>query len=126
VPRGAVAVAGERIAWVGPESELAAEVRIGRDTAVLDAKATFGGYLQYPMRTPKELVPYLGDPLAACLDDYKALNLWNANPVMKPEGLEWLRDAMHAAGYIRSKPAYEQCVDMRYAGQAVREDPPSP
>lgn len=76
------------------------------------------------------IASYLSDvpqgTLAACLDDYKALNLWNANPVMKPEGLEWLRDAMHAAGYIRSKPAYEQCVDMRYAGQAVREDPPSP
>lgn len=63
--------------------------------------------------------------LAACLSDYKRLGLWNTNPVMKPEGLEWLRDAMHAAGYIGSKPAYEQCVDMRYAGQAVREDPPS-
>ena len=63
--------------------------------------------------------------LAACLDDYKTLGLWNTNPVMKPEGLEWLRDAMHAAGYIRSQPAYEQCTDMRYAGQAMRENPPA-
>jgi outer membrane biosynthesis protein TonB len=39
-----------------------------RLTAVLDAKATFGGYAQVPMRTPKPLVPFLGDPLAACLD----------------------------------------------------------
>lgn len=38
-----------------------------RLTAVLDDEATFGGYQQHPMRTPAPLVPYLGDPLAACL-----------------------------------------------------------
>lgn len=63
--------------------------------------------------------------LAACCSDYKALGLWNTHPGMKREGLEWLRDAMHAAGYIKSRPAFEQCVDMRYAEQAVREDPRS-
>jgi TonB family protein len=38
-------------------------------TAVLGEDATFAGYAQYPMRTPAPLVPYLGDPLAKCLDD---------------------------------------------------------
>lgn len=63
--------------------------------------------------------------LAACCNDYKSLGLWNANPVMRREGLEWLRDAMLAAGYIKTKLAFEQCVDMRFAEQAVRDDPPS-
>ncbi|MBI4204153.1 MAG: ABC transporter substrate-binding protein [Betaproteobacteria bacterium] len=63
--------------------------------------------------------------LAACCNDYKALSLWNANPVMRREGLEWLRDAMLAAGHIRTRLAYEECVDMRFAEQVVREDPPS-
>ncbi len=40
-----------------------------RLTAVLGDQATFGGYAQYPMRTPKELQRYLGDPLAACIHD---------------------------------------------------------
>ncbi|MGQ0752773.1 MAG: ABC transporter substrate-binding protein [Betaproteobacteria bacterium] len=66
-----------------------------------------------------------GATLAACLNDYKALGLWNTDPVMKRAGLEWLRDAMHASGFIKSKPAFEQCADMRYAEQAVRENPPS-
>ena len=35
-------------------------------TAVLGEDATFGGYHQYPMRTPAALVPWLGDPLAQC------------------------------------------------------------
>ena len=35
-------------------------------SAVVDAGATFAGYHQYPMRTPRELVPILGDPLAGC------------------------------------------------------------
>jgi TonB family protein len=45
--------------------DLAPGTRV-RLTAVLGAQATFGGYHQLPMRTPAELVPYLGDPLASC------------------------------------------------------------
>ena len=63
--------------------------------------------------------------LAACCNDYKAFGLWNANPVMQRQGLEWLRDAMLAAGYIKTRLAYEDCVDMRFAEQVVRDDPPS-
>lgn len=63
--------------------------------------------------------------LAACCNDYKTLGIWNRNPVMQREGLEWLRDAMLAAGYIRTRLAYEDCVDMRFAEQVAREDPPS-
>jgi TonB family protein len=36
-------------------------------TAVLGEDSTFGGFRQYPMRTPKSLVPWLGDPLGPCL-----------------------------------------------------------
>ncbi len=35
-------------------------------TAVLGDDAVFGGFKQFPMRTPAELVPFLGDPLAPC------------------------------------------------------------
>jgi outer membrane biosynthesis protein TonB len=37
-----------------------------RLTAVLGEGATFAGYHQVPMRTPRELVGILGDPLAGC------------------------------------------------------------
>lgn len=63
--------------------------------------------------------------LTACCNDYKTLGLWNRNPVIEPKGLEWLRDAMLAAGYITTRFASEDCVDMRFAEQVVREDPPS-
>ncbi len=45
--------------------ELPAGTKV-RLTAVLGDDSTFGGYQQLPMRPPRELVPYLGDPLAAC------------------------------------------------------------
>jgi TonB family protein len=35
-------------------------------TAVLGEEATFGGFHQFPMRTPSALVPWLGDPVAQC------------------------------------------------------------
>jgi TonB family protein len=36
-------------------------------SAVLGQGATFGGYYQLPMRTPEELIPFIGDPLAECM-----------------------------------------------------------
>jgi TonB family protein len=36
-------------------------------TALVGPDATFGGYHQYPMRTPPALIPILGDPLSACV-----------------------------------------------------------
>jgi NitT/TauT family transport system substrate-binding protein len=63
--------------------------------------------------------------LAACCSDYQALGLWNRNPVVQRAGFEWLRDAMLAAGYIKTRFSYEDCMDMRFADQVVREDPPS-
>lgn len=47
--------------------ELAAGTKV-RLTAVLGEGATFGGYHQLPMRTPRELVGLLGDPLASCTE----------------------------------------------------------
>nr|MBA3453278.1 hypothetical protein [Deltaproteobacteria bacterium] len=38
-----------------------------RLSAVVGERMTFGGYQQLPMRTPAELVPLLGDPMASCL-----------------------------------------------------------
>ncbi len=35
-------------------------------SAIVGDGSIFGGFRQYPMRTPAALVPYLGDPLAAC------------------------------------------------------------
>jgi NitT/TauT family transport system substrate-binding protein len=62
--------------------------------------------------------------LAACCDRYRSLGLWNRTPVLLREGLEWLRDAMLGAGAIRTRFAYEDCVDLRFAERAVREGPP--
>lgn len=63
--------------------------------------------------------------LAACCGNYKALGLWNRNPVVQRAGFEWLRDAMLAAGAIGTRFSYEACVDARFAEQVVREDPPA-
>jgi len=62
--------------------------------------------------------------LAACCEGYRSLGLWNHTPVLQREGLEWLRDAMLAAGAIHTCFAYEDCVDMRFAERVLREDPP--
>jgi TonB family protein len=36
-------------------------------TSLVGENSTFGGYHQFPMRTPHALVPILGDPLASCM-----------------------------------------------------------
>jgi NitT/TauT family transport system substrate-binding protein len=63
--------------------------------------------------------------LAACIDRYKALGLWNTEPTFHREGVEWLREAMLAAGFIRTRLAFEECVDSRFAERSVAENPPS-
>lgn len=63
--------------------------------------------------------------LAASFDGYKALGVWNRTPLLDPKGLEWLRDAALADGMLRTHFRYTDCVDMRFAEQVVREDPPA-
>lgn len=63
--------------------------------------------------------------LASALERYKALGVWNRTPMLAREGFEWLRDAALSSGRLRTRFRYEDCVDMRFAEQAMREDPPS-
>lgn len=62
--------------------------------------------------------------LAACCATYQSLELWNATPVMQTAGFDWLRNAMQASGDITRRIPFEECVEMRYAEQAVREGVP--
>ncbi|MGH8664836.1 MAG: ABC transporter substrate-binding protein [Burkholderiales bacterium] len=62
--------------------------------------------------------------LAACIERYKAIGLWNSEPTFHREGVEWLREAMLAAGFIRTRLAFEECVDNRFAERSVAENPP--
>lgn len=58
--------------------------------------------------------------LTGALARYKALGLWNRTPIMPPEGFAWLSAACVSGGFIGRNIAYEQCVDMRFAAQAVQ------
>jgi NitT/TauT family transport system substrate-binding protein len=62
--------------------------------------------------------------LAACIDRYQALGLWNTDPTFHRDGVEWLREAMLAAGFIRTRLAFEECVDSRFAERSVAQSPP--
>jgi NitT/TauT family transport system substrate-binding protein len=63
--------------------------------------------------------------LAAALNGYRARNIWNATPLPEQAGLEWLRDAAIAGGMLKTRFRYEDCVTVRFARQAIAEDPPS-
>jgi NitT/TauT family transport system substrate-binding protein len=73
--------------------------------------------------------PYLPDippsRLAYCCSEYKSNRVWSASPLVQRKGLEWKRDAMLSCGAITRRLSYEDYVDMQFAEQAVREDPPS-
>lgn len=64
--------------------------------------------------------------LAACFDIYKKLDLWNTEPVVNRSGIEWLAEAMHVSGYVNMRFTFVQCVDNRFAEQAVRDGPGAP
>ena len=50
--------------------------------------------------------------LAACIDRYKALGLWDEDPALLRTGFDWLRSAMLAAGTIRHGASFDDCVDI--------------
>lgn len=63
--------------------------------------------------------------LAAGYDRYLEHGLWNTTPIQSRQGLEWLREAGLADGYLKQSLQYEEVVDMRFAEAVLREDPPS-
>jgi NitT/TauT family transport system substrate-binding protein len=71
--------------------------------------ATPGAALAPLLRTQfPDLAP---EVLAACIDRYKALGLWSADPTLLRGGFDWLRAAMLAAGTIQREISFEACVD---------------
>ena len=59
--------------------------------------------------------------LANCCNHYRALGVWNRTPLMSHEGFAWVRDAGLSVGRVKRRFSYDECVDMRFAEQAVRE-----
>jgi NitT/TauT family transport system substrate-binding protein len=60
---------------------------------------------------------------AACIDRYRALGLWGADPVIRREGYDRLHAAMRAAVVLSRDIAFEACVDTALARQVVQADP---
>lgn len=63
--------------------------------------------------------------LAACIARYLALEIWSRTPLLPREGFERLHDAMLSGGLIEKPVAYDDCVEIRFAEQAIAEDPPA-
>jgi NitT/TauT family transport system substrate-binding protein len=74
------------------------------------------------------IAPYFPDlepaVLSAALDGYLARNIWNTTPLPEQAGFDWLRDAAIASGMLKTRFRYADCVDVRFARQAVADDPP--
>ncbi len=69
-----------------------------------------------------ELAP---DVLTACIARYRALEIWNTDPVLSRDGFERLRQSCLSGGLITRGADYETCVDISLAKQAIAADPPS-
>lgn len=63
--------------------------------------------------------------LMACIARYLTLDIWSKTPLLPREGFERLHDAMLSGGLIETAVSYEDCVETRFAKQAIAEDPPA-
>jgi NitT/TauT family transport system substrate-binding protein len=63
------------------------------------------------------------ETLTRALDRYKQLGLWNRTPIMMPDGFNWLEAACRSGAFIQRPVAYDGCVDMHLAEQAIQETP---
>ena len=63
--------------------------------------------------TPREV-------LGACFDDYKRLGVWSSSPLVSHAGFDFIRDAGLSMGRVRKRFEFDDCVDTRFAKQAMR------
>ncbi len=66
-----------------------------------------------------------GKTLAAAVERYKSLGIWNESPVLEREGYGWLQAAFISGGMIQKGCPYERAVENRFADASVQDDPPS-
>jgi len=59
------------------------------------------------------------DLFAACIDRYRALDLWGRDPVVRREGYDRLHAAMRSSGILSRDIAFDDVVDTRLATQAI-------
>ncbi len=58
---------------------------------------------------------------AACIDRYRAVELWASDPVIRREGYDRLHAAMRSAGALSKDIPFETCVDTKLAERAIAE-----
>jgi NitT/TauT family transport system substrate-binding protein len=86
---------------------------------------TLGWFAKTPApEIARLLEPYFpdvpADLFAQCIDRYRALKLWNDNPVIQREGYDRLHAAMRAAGTLIRDIPFEACVDTALAREAMK------
>ena len=57
---------------------------------------------------------------AACIERYRALNLWGRDPVIRREGYDRLHAAMRSAGALSRNIPFEDVVDTSLARRAIQ------
>lgn len=85
---------------------------------------TLGWFARTPAPDIARLLqPYFPDVptdiFAHCIERYRALKLWNSDPVIRREGYDRLHAAMRAAGTLTRDIAFEACVDTKLAQEAM-------
>jgi len=85
---------------------------------------TLGWFSRTPaVEITKVLKDYFPDVppeiFAACIDRYRALELWASDPVVRREGYDRLHAAMRSAGVLSKDIPFEVCVDTKLAERAV-------
>jgi NitT/TauT family transport system substrate-binding protein len=62
--------------------------------------------------------------LAASYERYKALGIWNHDPLMRREGYDRLLAGLVSGGFVSPGTPFEVAVDNSLAEASVAEDPP--
>jgi NitT/TauT family transport system substrate-binding protein len=79
--------------------------------------------------SPEEIATAVGDflpdvdhgILAAAAKRYIDLGVWGKDPILPRDGFEKLRDGLLSDGFINSEPAFEDCIDNRFAEAVIAE-----
>src|SRR5215472_16873822 len=62
--------------------------------------------------------------LRAAVARYRALKIWDHNPILPRAGYDQLKAGLVSGGFVRQGASFEAAVDNSLAEEVVREDPP--
>jgi NitT/TauT family transport system substrate-binding protein len=111
-------------------SFMASAAYIEKNPAIIQSftNAVYKGLIWTAAHSPEEIAKLIAPDFAnvpletvqAVIQEYKKVNIWAADPMITPEGMDQMVDLMVGSGIVKQKVPYSQIFNPTFAQKAVQ------